>query len=198
MLMKKYIVSFLTVVFAVCLLTGCGSSFDPSISSLYIQKDGKITQAIVGTFEKAYYSLDEFESMVTQEVDAYNSQYGEQRIEIERLEEKNDTVYLLLDFADADTYEHYSEEFCFTGTIGEALDHGFSFNMEFRDADYEDCTLEEVTAHSGDLIAILKEEGVVQFDHPVKYVSNNVEILSENMVEVMPIDDEDEYAYIIY
>ena len=44
---------------------------------------------------------------------------------------------------------------------------------------------------------ILQKEGIVQLEKPVKYVSNNVEIISDHMVEVMPIEEQDEYAYII-
>ena len=39
---------------------------------------------------------------------------------------------------------------------------------------------------------------VVQLEKPVKYVSNNVEIISDHMVQVMPIEDSAEYAYIIF
>ena len=47
-------------------------------------------------------------------------------------------------------------------------------------------------------MAVAKEEGVIQLEKPVKYVSSNVEILDAHTVEVMPIEAEDEYAYIIY
>ena len=47
-------------------------------------------------------------------------------------------------------------------------------------------------------VLIVQSEGVVELEAAVKYASNNVEILSERMVEVMPMADEEEYAYIIY
>ena len=45
---------------------------------------------------------------------------------------------------------------------------------------------------------MLREEGMVQLERPIKYVSNNVEVIDEKLVQVMPIEDENEYAYIIY
>lgn len=195
--MKRWI-STICILAAVALLAGCGSSFQPAVTSLYIQKNGEITQAIVESFEKEYYSDKEFQSMIEKEVDAYNSNYGEERITIERLEVIDDTLYLLLDFKDADTYEHYNETYCFSGTIDGALDEGLSFNMDFKDAEYEMYSTSEVTEKKNNSVIVLKDEGIVQLEKPVKYVSNNVEIISEHMVQVMPIEDEDEYAYIIY
>lgn len=197
--MKKWIIT-VCVLAVLLMMTGCGkASFKPSITSIYVQKDGKITQAIVESFEKEYYSLAEFQSMIGMEVEKYNSSYGEERISIERLDvDSNNTLYLLLDFADADTYEHYNETFCFEGTISEALDEGLSFNMDFKDADYEEYTTSQVTEKKDQSVVVLKQEGIVQTEKQIKYVSNNVEILSEHMVEVMPIEDDNEYAYIIY
>lgn len=195
--MKKWF-SAIGILLAVVFTAGCGASFEPSVTSLYVQKDGKITQAIVESFEKDYYSDREFQSMIEKEIDAYNSGYGEERITIQRLEVVDGTLYLLLDFKDADTYEHYSETFCFSGTVDEALDEGLSFNMDFKDADYEEYSTSDVTQKKNDSVIVLKEEGIVQLEGKVKYVSNNVEIISEHMVQVMPIEDENEYAYIIY
>lgn len=195
--MRRWI-STICILAAVALLAGCGSSFQPSVTSLYVQKNGEITQAIVESFEKDYYSDKEFQSMIEKEVDAYNHNYGEERIAIERLEVEDDTLYLLLNFKDADTYEHYNETYCFSGTVDEALDEGLSFNMDFKDAEYEEYSTSDVTEKKSNSVVVLKEEGIVQLENPVKYVSNNVEVISEHMVQVMPIEDENEYAYIIF
>ncbi|MCC8139864.1 MAG: hypothetical protein LIO67_06145 [Lachnospiraceae bacterium] len=181
------------------LLTGCGgSSFEPSVSSLYIQKDGSITEAIVESFAQEYYSFDEFEDMVEKEIEAYNQGFAEEQVSIQSLELKNSAIYLLLDYPDAEAYSAYNEVYCFQGTIEEALAEGLNFDMLFRDADYEDYDTVEVTAKSSNQVLVLRDECVVQTESAIKYVSNNVEILDSHMAEVMPIDDEEEYAYIIY
>lgn len=195
--MKKWM-SVLCILTVVLAMSGCSTSFRPSASSLYVRRDGKLTQAIVESFEKDYYSLAEFESMINKEIDTYNSRYGEEKISLNRLELKDQALYLLMDFADADVYSAYSEEYCFVGTIEEALDQGLPFNMVFKDADYEEYTAADVTAKKSQHVAVLQNEGVVQLERPVKYVSNNVEILSDYMVQVMPITDSAEYAYIIF
>ena len=46
-------------------------------------------------------------------------------------------MYLKLHYADADTYRLYNEEYLFVGSVEDALSEGLSFNMIFRDADYE-------------------------------------------------------------
>ena len=198
--MKKWM-SAVCVLMAVLFMTGCGKdkSFDPSVSSLYIEKNGEITQAIVESFAQEYYSLDEFSAMVQKEVDVYNQKLGETKITVESTEVKDSVMYLKLHYADADTYRLYNEEYLFVGSVEDALSEGLSFNMIFRDTDYEgEYTAADVTENKSETVAVAKEEGVIQLEKPVKYVSSNVEILDAHTVEVMPIEAEDEYAYIIY
>ena len=45
---------------------------------------------------------------------------------------------------------------------------------------------------------IVQSEGIVELERKIKYVSNNVEVISEHSAQIMPIEAEDEYAYIIY
>ena len=182
--MKKWI-SALCLLAVTLLLGGCGESFEPSASCLYVQRDGKLTQAIVESFEKEYYSLEEFRSMMKKELGLYNEMFGEEKITVKRLEEKNDTLYLLLDYVDSATYSEYNEVYCFIGTVEEALENGHSFNMVFKDAAYEEFTAAKATAKKSDHVIVLREEGMVQLEHPVKYVSNNVEVIEEHLVQVM-------------
>lgn len=194
--MKKCL-TILCVLFLVFSMAACGSSFEPSVTSLYVQKNGELTYAVVESFEKEYYSFSEFQSMIDREVESCNSNYSEPAISVERLEVEDKTLYLLLNFTNADAYSRYNEEYCFVGTIEDALSAGQSFNLLFKDADYEERTTAEVTDKKDDQVLILQSEGIVQLEMPVKYVSNNVEIISDHMVEIMPIEEEDEYAYII-
>lgn len=195
--MKKWI-SAIGIFVLLCSVPGCGSSFEPSVSSLYVRESGALTYAIVESFEKDYYSLNEFQSMIEREVDTYNSLYSEPVITIDEAEVKHGTLYLLMDFADAEAYSKYSEEYCFVGTVDDALGEGRSFDMTFKDINYEEYTTAEVTDKKTNHVLILREEGIVELENAVKYVSNNVEIISEHMMQVMPIEDADEYAYIIY
>ncbi|MEZ3502504.1 MAG: hypothetical protein K1W25_03440 [Lachnospiraceae bacterium] len=195
--MKKC-VSVICILAVILTASGCSSSFQPSVTSIYIQDNGKITQAIVESFEKEYYSSQELQSMIEKEVDAYNSGYGEERITIQKADVEADTLYLLIDFQDADTYGQYNEVYCFSGTVEQALDEGLSFDMLFKDTQYEEYSAADVTEKKSDSVVVLKEEEIVQLQRPVKYVSNNVDIISERMVQVMPIEEEEEYAYIIY
>ena len=190
--MKRWF-SAIWILMLTILTVGCGkNSFQPSVSSIYVHKDGRITEAIVENFMKDYYSFDEFKSMVEKEVSTYEN------VSVQSLELKDSTIYLLLDFADAETYSKYSEVYCFQGTVDEALSSGLPFDMDFKDAEYEEYSTTEVTEKTSNPVLVLRSEGIVQTEQPIKYVSNNVEILGSHMAEVMPIDDEAEYAYIIY
>ena len=190
--MKRWF-SVICILMITVLAVGCGkNSFQPSVSSIYVHKDGRITEAIVESFVQDYYSFDEFQSMVEKEVAAYDN------VSIKSLELKDSTVYLLLDFVDAETYSKYSEVYCFQGTVDEALSVGLPFAMDFKDEQCEEYSTSEVTEKTSNPVLVLKSECFVQTEQPIKYVSNNVEILGSHSAEVMPIDDEAEYAYIIY
>ena len=95
----KRCLMILCTLFLTLFLTACGSSFEPSVTSLYVQKDGKLTYAVVESFEKEYYSFSEFQSMIDREVDSCNSNYSEPVISVERLDVEDGTLYLLLNFA---------------------------------------------------------------------------------------------------
>ncbi len=195
--MRKWILAICICVLALS-MTGCSSSFEPSVTSMYVQKNGKITYAVVESFEKEYYSLDEFRTMIDREVEACNSQYSEPAIAIEKLEVEGETLYLLMEFANAEAYSNYSEEYCSVSTIGEALDDNKSFDMVFHDKDYTEYTTADVTEKKDDNVLIVQSEGIVELERKIKYVSNNVEVISEHSAQIMPIEAEDEYAYIIY
>lgn len=195
--MKKWMYAVCVIITALS-MTGCSSSFEPSVTSMYVQKNGKITYAVVESFEKDYYSLEEFQAMTEREAEAFNSTYSEPALSIEKLEAENGTLYLLMEFADADAYSRYSEEYCFAGTVREALDDGKAFDMTFRDPEYTEYTTADVTGKKDDQVLIVQNEGIIEFQKEIKYVSNNVEVLSDRSVQVMPIEDEEEYAYIIY
>lgn len=195
--MKKWIYAVCVCILALS-MTGCSSSFEPSVTSMYVQKNGKITYAVVESFEKEYYSLEEFQAMIDREVDACNSQYSEPAITIEKLEVEDETLYLLMEFENAEVYSGYSEEYCFVGTVGEALEDNKSFDMVFHDKDYTEYTTADVTGKKDANVLIVQSEGIIELENAVKYVSNNVEMISEHSVQVMPIEAENEYAYIIY
>ena len=83
--MKKWIYAVCVLMLALS-VSGCGSSFEPSVTSMYVQKNGKVTYAVVESFEKEYYSLEEFQTMIEHEVEICNGSYSEPVISIERLE----------------------------------------------------------------------------------------------------------------
>lgn len=186
-------------ILAVAMTTaGCGASFDSSTASLYIGKKGNIKQAITESFAEPYYSFDEFESMLNKELDTYNSKYEKDKILIDELELKEDTLYLILEYEDAEIFEQYNEKYCFIGSIEEALSEGISFNIGFKNADNETYTATEVTEQKTNSVVVLQSEEIIELQKPVQYVSENVEIISDHMVQVKPIEDSAEYAYIIY
>ena len=64
MIMRKWKTIFM-IMTAARVVAGCGSlsSKVPEMSTIAIQKDGKIQQTIVDQFERNYYDADELERM---------------------------------------------------------------------------------------------------------------------------------------
>ncbi len=60
-----------------CMLVGCGTDKTPDVSSLSINKDGKVSHQIVGQFEQDYYEKDGLASLAQERAAEYCADNGE-------------------------------------------------------------------------------------------------------------------------
>ena len=65
--MKKLVVLLSVMALGVGLLAGCGTP-DVATNTVIIEKNGKITEALVEDFSKDYYTQEELEAFVEEEI----------------------------------------------------------------------------------------------------------------------------------
>ena len=125
-------------IMAACALlcAGCADSGVPdniSQNSIVIDKDGKITSHIVTEFDEEYYNIDDLKRMMQEDLAAHNTANqtgGTPPIvleSVELMEENSSSVLVTHSYDCAETYEKYTENRLFYGTIEEAMDAGYDF-----------------------------------------------------------------------
>lgn len=130
--------TLLAVMAVSCALIGCGQGGESEISSVSINKDGTISHRIVGGFDRNYYDMDELKSMAADRVAEYCAGQGDGRVSLASVEEKEDKIYIQLNYASQEDYSDFNHREMFVGTLSEAFDQGYPLEaVPFVSADGE-------------------------------------------------------------
>ena len=114
---KKVISAMLSGVLMLS-LAGCGKAAKlPETvvnTSLVVEKNGKVVSYLVNTFDKDFYSLDGLTQMVQEEAEEFNAAHGDaaeppMAVKTVQMLEEGDTVQVVQEFADTESYEDYNE-----------------------------------------------------------------------------------------
>ncbi len=180
--MKKSL-SFALILSIVFLMTGCGQKFEPTESTIFVDKKGIVQGAVMESFEKPYYDFDELFETVEKEVKSYCLDKNEEAVKLISLTEENDEVALMMEFQSVDDYAEFNEVFLFAGTFAEAADAGY---MPGTLLDAEGETVEINLEEQGDLKVIVTEESVcIQTSGKIKFVSDNVSVLDKKLAKAL-------------
>lgn len=199
------------VCFVVCtlMLAGCGAAKAPETvedTSLVIDKKGAVTSHVVGVFDRQFHSLDRLRKMAQEEVAAYNTanQTGEATpVTLERVEAlagKEGSVIVTFLYDGARTYEEYSGNSLFYGTVEEAEQDGYHFdkmNQVLYDTKGDKSI---VSADIGDMsqkhVIILAEPTKVYAPYKVAYISESARTLEDGSIDTTGVEAK-EYPVII-
>lgn len=198
----------LTLLLAVLMLGGCSESdtFEPTANTLYIRKDGTLTEAVFDRLDKDYYNGSELQTFIEDAVKEYNSEKtgknkayaGEGEtlpVAVAEYLTEGTTVKLVLDFASAEDYTAFNaghglvEDLEFT-----TVEHvNFGSNMKKPNGDSVDAAT--VSKKGAQHAVIATGKTLVQVQGKVTYMSGNVTKAEKNLVT---IDAMDEPAYIVF
>ncbi|HIS25424.1 MAG TPA: hypothetical protein IAA57_00730 [Candidatus Pullilachnospira intestinigallinarum] len=204
--MKKYSMALLLTLSLV--LTGCGGIAKAEETTVTVDDDGRITQALVENFSLDTYSSQELEEQIKGLIDAYNEENQGQKVSMESCQVKNEKARVLLEYASAADYRAFNLVDFFTGTVEEAQQEGYSFDCAFLDAAGK--TVDDGTVPDGCAemqVVIVKEPVCVLAPGEIRYVSSNMELLDKNRARLVSdtgLTDEnaqvvtDAYGIVIY
>ena len=189
------------------LLGACGAKLDVQENTIALQRNGKILEAAVESFDQSYYDQEELNTYVQNAVDDYTAEHGKKSVSVtdSKVEEKK--AYLTLQYENAETFSDFTGIECFNGSIVEAQSAGYDFDLDFypvTDGKADTKTVKGSTLLDDDdlKVLIVKENSDLIVPGKIAYVSTEgTEVASEKQVNVTQKEqdtDEAVLAYVLY
>ncbi len=170
------------------LLTGCSQinqikeqgSWEPTSTSLEVNKDGTLTETIIDTLGEAWYSGTELEQMIQSSVAAYNESHGEGAVTAVSYAEEGGQVKAVLTYKSQEDYAGYNNVPFYEGSmLGAQLD-GYLFGSDFVQVSNgtmgERISNEEALSHKEYQVLIMDESHTVRVPGKIAYVSANAQV----------------------
>lgn len=171
--MKRFTGIALMILLSIGILTGCGQSYDAEVSTVFVQKDGKIVSTDVEAFEEDRYDKEGLKTYVENAIADYNGGDTE-AVVMKSLTVEEGNAILILEYASASDYAAFNGIELFTGSIADALAAGYSFDVEFASVEGGNasaCSVNDFLGSKDLKVAIIKGNIDVHVDGRVAYVS---------------------------
>lgn len=167
------VVLVLVIVLAIFVFGSCGK-YDTDTSAVYVQQNGKIISVSVEEFDEDTYSKSELKDYIKEVIASYNEEKGVTLVVQKDFDVEDDVASLVMEYATTDAFEDFEGVELFAGTIAEAKEAGYAFDVEF--ASVVDGVVSE--ANAGDFleneeykVVIIKANTKVCIPGEIAYVS---------------------------
>ena len=202
--MKKRMVALGCCIGMSMLLGACGAKLDVQENTIALQRNGKILEAAVESFDQSYYDQEELNTYVQNVVDDYTAEHGKKSVSVtdSKVEEKK--AYLTLQYENAETFSDFTGIECFNGSIVEAQSAGYDFDLDFypvTDGKADTKTVKGSTLLDDDdlKVLIVKENSDLIVPGKIVYVSaDGTEVTSEKQVNVTQKKQDTDEAVLVY
>ena len=186
------------------LLGACGAKLDVQENTIALQRNGKILEAAVESFDQSYYDQEELNTYVQNVVDDYTAEHGKKSVSVtdSKVEEKK--AYLTLQYENAETFSDFTGIECFNGSIVEAQSAGYDFDLDFypvTDGKADTKTVKGSTLLDDDdlKVLIVKENSDLIVPGKIAYVSTEgTEVASEKQVNITQKEQDTDEAVLVY
>ena len=186
------------------LLGACGAKLDVQENTIALQRNGKILEAAVESFDQSYYDQEELDTYVQNAVDDYTAEHGKKSVSVtdSKVEEKK--AYLTLQYENAETFSDFTGIECFSGSIVEAQSAGYDFDLDFYPVADGKADTKAVKGSAllddDDLkVLIVKENSDLIVPGKIAYVSTEgTEVTSEKQVNVTQKEQDTDEAVLVY
>lgn len=186
------------------LLGACGAKLDVQENTIALQRNGKILEAAVESFDQSYYDQEELNTYVQNAVDDYTAEHGKKSVSVtdSKVEEKK--AYLTLQYENAETFSDFTGIECFNGSIVEAQSAGYDFDLDFypvTDGKADTKTVKGSTLLDDDdlKVLIVKENSDLIVPGKIAYVSTEgTKVASEKQVNVTQKEQDTDEAVLVY
>ncbi|WP_296118173.1 hypothetical protein [uncultured Eubacterium sp.] len=202
--MKKRMAALSCCIGMSMLLGACGGKLDVQENTIALQRNGKILEAAVESFDQSYYDQEELNTYVQNAVDDYTAEHGKKSVSVtdSKVEEKK--AYLTLQYENTETFSDFTGIECFSGSIVEAQSAGYDFNLDFypvTDGKADTKTVKGSTLLDDDdlKVLIVKENSDLIVPGKIAYVSSEgTKVTSEKQVNVTQKEQDTDEAVLVY
>ena len=173
---------FLAILFC---LTGCGGIERAKESTVTVNKEVIVTEALIEEFLSENYDADELEASIKELADTYNEEIGKEAVKIMKIRVKEGVATALLQYESDDIYREFNQVDFFAGNVGQAKEEGYTFAETFQDVEGNKIASGIVTDSCTDQqVIIIREPLNVQVPGKILYVSNNMKILNNKQAKL--------------
>lgn len=202
--MRKRMVALSCCIGMCMLMAACGTKLDVQENTIALQRNGKILEAAVETFDQSYYKEDELNSYIQNAVDDYTAEHGKKSVSVTESKVEEKKAYLTLQYENAETFQDFSGIECFSGSIVEAQSAGYDFEQDFYPV--TDGKADKKTVRGSSLledddlkVLIVKENSDLIVPGKIAYVSTEgTEVTSEKQVNVTQKQQDTNESVLVY
>ncbi len=171
-------------------VTGCGQQ-DKNVSTISIDKDGKISYLIYEDFSEDYFDIQELSDMASEEIAEYNSEYISEKVKLDSVESvKGDDgsfVKMIMDFESSDDFTNFNQESLFYGTVEEARDKGYTVSGSLVDKDGEKLPDDFLEEHAERHIIITTDKIRMVAPFNIEYATKGVKLSGKKEAELADV-----------
>ena len=198
--MRKRMVALSCCIGMCMLMAACGTKLDVQENTIALQRNGKILEAAVETFDQSYYKEDELNSYIQNAVDDYTAEHGKKSVSVTESKVEEKKAYLTLQYENAETFQDFSGIECFSGSIVEAQSAGYDF-YPVTDGKADKKTVRGSSLLEDDdlKVLIVKENSDLIVPGKIAYVSTEgTEVTSEKQVNVTQKQQDTDESVLVY
>ena len=168
--------------------TACGKEAD--VTSIAINKDGKVKSVMCAEFTEPNYNVDELSDMATTEISAYNSDYLSTKITMDSLKykEEDNSVKMIMTYNNAYDYASFNHVILFYGTVSDAISKGYTLTADMKNADGEKVA-DDWTEQFGDKhIVICEEKTRIRTPYAIDYATDGITYIGKKEADLSGSD----------
>lgn len=153
---------------------------DITVNTLVVNDNGTIQSALVESFDKEYYKIDELKDFVKKDLESYNKS-NNTNISLADAKKNSDKAVLIFDYSTIDEYSKYNEVKAAVLSAKEALkDERVPSNLNEYEGD--DIPKDKVYENEKLITIVLEADTELIVNGKIKYYSG-CEVTSENKVQ---------------
>lgn len=198
--MKKR--KFIYGILLLLLLTACSHIEKAKENGIYVDKSGKITEAIVEDFEEEYYSKEELKVNIVSAIETYNKEKKEDRISLKKFGMKDKKIKAVLQYESYKDYQNFNKVALFAGTIKEAKKAGIDLEVSVLSNENKRSSrlLSDLQKEKAYKVIIVDRQLHVEVQGKILFAGDNVKIEDKHNAKAIYGQEmaKGAYSYIIY